>query len=321
MRAAHHGIGRNQPVKQPAIPFECRVPRFADEPDVDHLPPGPAAGLRDLAAVFDDVLFAGMGGGSAVGKGAAIHDDVVLHVLNDHRGLCGVDGKGRHRSCRGRSGGAAHEGFQPRPCLHVHRIDRRRRTDKKRAPILPAPVKVGGFLGNRDFAKLHAVEVVDPDAAGPGHVDVSFGVAFHAIRHTFAVGLNDPAGKKACLGQLAVARDIEHADIGLLRIVHPDELLAGAETQAIGLGEHVAVRHQLRLVSGPMAGWQSIDALKAHFRFALDTKTRHPPIGWVGEVDRPVRADDDVVRRVQLAAFEMAGQNLTRSIGANADNG
>ena len=47
--------------------------------------------LRQAADIVDDALLAGMAGRAGVGEGAAVHDHVVLQILDDHRAALRIE--------------------------------------------------------------------------------------------------------------------------------------------------------------------------------------------------------------------------------------
>ena len=70
----------------------------------------------------------------------------------------------------------------------------------------------------------------------------------------------------------------------------------------------------MSLAAGAVAGWEAIDTLKAQLGLARHAEMLHTPIGRIGEVDRAILADDDVVGRIEFAAPEMAGHHLARAV-------
>ena len=79
------------PFEQRRVERQSRRARLDDEPDVDHRDTTRARRRCEAAGVLDHVLLAGMGRRAGRGEGAALADDVVLHVLNDERATLGVE--------------------------------------------------------------------------------------------------------------------------------------------------------------------------------------------------------------------------------------
>ena len=75
--------------------------------------------------------------------------------------------------------------------------------------------------------------------------------------------------------------------------------------------EKIVVDQELRRSAG---GRHAIDALKAKLMRPFDAIMRGAAIDRIGEIDRPVRADADVVGAVELLALEMRGENLAPTV-------
>ena len=81
--AADQRVGLLDAGKQGGIELQPRGPRLDDVPDVDHRSPRRAEDLGQRLDVAHHVLGRGVGWGARVGEGAALDDQVVLHVLDD----------------------------------------------------------------------------------------------------------------------------------------------------------------------------------------------------------------------------------------------
>ncbi len=265
-------------------------------------------------------------------EGAAVHHHVVLHVLNDQRAArridrvarlgelgCGpIDSRRRSRcrpGCGRRVLAGAHIGLVARSDLHRHRIDRMRRGDVERAPIRPAPGQIADQFGNAQLADQSAVRRIDPDSARRRNPDIAERVAFHAIRHAGLGGRDDVGGEHPAVAEAAAGIDVEHADQMLDGIVDVEPLLVRRKAQPVRLIEQIAVDQQLRRAA---AGRHAIDALEAELARPFDAVDRHPAVPRIGEIDRAVGLDADVVRRIQLQPVEMRRQDLAPPVGAFA---
>ena len=72
------------PSKSGALSVRPGAPGSTDEPDVDHDNAARARDVREPADIVDDALLRGAWAGApGIGEGAAVHDDVVLQVLDD----------------------------------------------------------------------------------------------------------------------------------------------------------------------------------------------------------------------------------------------
>ena len=148
--------------------------------------PSRLAMRRQPLDVLDRVLLAAMLWRTGGRKGAALHDDVVLHVLDDERAARGVElhglafvggaPRGRRRRFGRRACGSprVHERLVARSDLHVDRVEGGRCAHEERAPVPPAPMKIASTSsGTATLAEEPPVRVVDPDAARRRHPDVA----------------------------------------------------------------------------------------------------------------------------------------------------
>ena len=181
-------------------------------------------------------------------------------------------------------------------------------------------MQIGDHLGAVDLADQFAVERVDPDAAGGGDVDIAVLVGLHAVGQAGLQPVLDAAGEESAILQ-PLRRHVEQADIGLLGVVHPHPALAGRKGEAVGLAEQIAVHDQFGLVPRNVARREAIDALKAELQRARHAEMLPATIGRVGEPDRAVIADDDVVGAVQLASLIMRAEDGAGPVGRDARHG
>ena len=129
------------------------------------------------------------------------------------------------------------------------------------------------------------------------------------------VAVADVLGEHAAVGERVVRPDIEHADVRAIGVVDVEQRLVRREAQPVRLLE--VVDEQLDLAA---ARREPVDALEVEVLLALEPEARHAPVGRVGEDDRPVARDDDVVRAVQLLALPVRGERLARSVRLLADD-
>ena len=132
-------------------------------------------------------------------------------------------------------------------------------------------------------------------------------VAFHPVRHALLERRTNARGEHAPARQRTVGGDVEHADQRLHRIVDVEELLIRREAEAVRLIEQQALDEQLR---GAATRRDAVDTLKAELPRTLDAIARHAAIVRIGEIDRTVGADADVVRAVEFLAVEMGRENF-----------
>ena len=143
-------------------------------------------------------LRAGMRRRAGIGEGAALADDVVLHVLNDERAAPRVERRPSASEAGGRGWrstlGEQRRARRRRPRGHVglvaaarpwsHRVDRVGRGHEQRAEIRRRPrSRLATSSGTRTLPSRSPLGRVDPDAARRRHPDIAALIAFHAVGH------------------------------------------------------------------------------------------------------------------------------------------
>ena len=154
---------------------------------------------------------------------------------------------------------------------------------------------------------------------GPGHPDVAELVDLHPVRDA----LLDHAGadaleEHAAVRERAVGVDVVDLDVGARGVVDVQQLLVGREAEPVRHLELVLGDGEVELVLAAARG-DPEDALPAELARALDAEAGEAAVPRVGEVDRPVGADGDVVRAVQVLALPVEGERLADAVGALAD--
>src|ERR1700741_4365366 len=81
---AHHGFAVDEAFEQRRVQSDTGRARLDDEPDMDDDDAARARRGGEAPASFDHPLLPGMRGCAGLGESTAIHDYVVLHVLDDH---------------------------------------------------------------------------------------------------------------------------------------------------------------------------------------------------------------------------------------------
>jgi hypothetical protein len=102
--------------------------------------------------------------------------------------------------------------------------------------------------------------------------------------------------------------------VGARRVVDVHERLVGREAESVRHVELVLRDGEVELVL-TASRRDPEDALPAELPLALDPEAGKPAVPRVGEVDRAVRADADVVRAVQVLALEVEGERLPDAVG------
>ena len=157
-----------------------------------------------------------------------------------------------------------------------------------------------------------------PDALRAGDPDVPSLVDLHPVRDA----LLDHAGADAveehpAVRERAVVVHVVDLDERPRRVVDVEERLVRGEAQPVRHLVLVLPDDELQLVLAA-AGRDHEDALPAELPLALDPEAGEAPVPRVGEVDRPVRADGDVVRAVQVLALVVERERLAHAVGALA---
>ena len=202
---------------------------------------------------------------------------------------------------------ARHVGLAPRPDLGLDSVDRMGRGQEESAKVRTPPGEIGDLFWRAHLAEEIARRRIDPHAARRGHPDIAALVAFHAVGHTLFERRANAGGEDAPVRQRAVGGDVEHADQRLHRVVDIEELFVRREAEAVRLVEQQPIDQQLRRAA---ARRDAVDALEAERARPLDPEAGHAPVIGIGEIDRAVGADADVVGAVELLALEMGRENL-----------
>src|SRR5262245_44620362 len=105
--------------------------------------------------------------------------------------------------------------------VHAHAVDGRRRRDVQRLPVVVAPVEVAGAFGDVDGPEMLALRAKDPNAPGPGDVDVAALVRLHAVDEPALrdVAVADVLRKHASVRERVVRPDVEDTDVRPLGVV------------------------------------------------------------------------------------------------------
>src|ERR1044071_3574846 len=191
-----------------------------------------------------------------------------------------------------------HVGLAPRPDLRLECVQGRRARDEHRVPVGAAPGQVADVLRDPDRSEMLAVRADHPDAARAYDPDVALHVALHPVRDSL---LDDPAAdpleEHASVRERAVGADVVDLDEGARRVVDVEQRLVRREAEAVRLLVLVLLDDELRIAP---TGRNPEDALPAELPLALEAEDGHAPVPRVGETDRAVGLDPDVVRAVQL---------------------
>src|SRR5260221_7511646 len=187
--------------------------------------------------------------------------------------------------------------------IDVERIERLAGGHEETVSLQTAEAKIGAALGQRDAADRlprrredhHTVETVLAHApAGP---EIAVDVAAEAVRRARAGIDEDPA-----LGELlAVGDDVVDADQARYRAGLHDVHLLLVRREAQPVRPVDALGHDRR---PPALAVDAIDVRRQFRRRLVAFVMAEDAEGRIGEPDRIVRFDDDVVRRVEWLAVE-----------------
>ena len=172
-------------------------------------------------------------------------------------------------------------------------------------------MQIGDELGHPDLAEERAGARIDPDAARRRDPDIAGAVAFHAVGNARLQLGTQPGGEDAIGAERAVGVDVEHADQRPHRVVDVELPLVGRKAQPVRLIEQVAIDEKLRLAA---ARRHAVDALEAELARPFDAVDRHAPVPRIGKIDRAVGTHADIVRTVELFAFEMRSDGLAPAV-------
>ena len=155
-----------------------------------------------------------------------------------------------------------------------------------------------------------ALRIPHPDAFRSRHVEIPIPVYFHSVGYAvaFATGLSS---EDAAICQRAVGPEAINANISLLAVIDVKTLSIGGEGQPVGLGQIFC--QQLHFVI-------RIEAIHTLERNLLPLSLRQIE-SRVGEIDRTVRTNDDVVRAIEVFPLVAVGQDLVFAIRLDLDDG
>ena len=151
----------------------------------------------------------------------------------------------------------------------------------------------------------------DPHAFRAGDVHVAPLVELHSVDELAArqiAGADSPR-EDASVRERMTRADVEDPNVGVHRVVDVQLRLVRREAKAVRLGEIVDQELQVSA-----ARRQAVDALEVEFLVAFEAEAGHPPVRRIGEDDRTVGGDDDVVRAVQLAVAPVSCNRLARPV-------
>ena len=157
-----------------------------------------------------------------------------------------------------------------------------------------------------------AVRRDDPHAFRARHVDVAPLVELHPVDELAARRIRRcrfPPRNNAAVRERMIGAESKTADVGVHRVIDVQLRLVRREAEAVRLGEIVDQELQVSA-----ARRQAVDALEVEFLLAFEAEAGHPPVRRIGEDNRTVGGDDDVVRAVQLAIAPVSCNRLARPV-------
>src|SRR4051794_23975509 len=193
------------------------------------------------------------------------------------------------------------------------RVHRGGGADEERLPLRAAPGLVADVLGGEDAAEQLAVAGEHVQAARARDPEIACLVELLAVGDARLEAEPLHLVDHVTAGQRSVGRDREAADVTTVGVVDPERLLVLGEAQAVRLLE--VVDEQLQLA----VGGDAVDALEVELLLTLDSEAGPAPVGRIGEDDRAVRGDDDIVGAVELLALPVRGDHGARAVGLDAD--
>src|SRR5882757_8231904 len=202
------------------------------------------------------------------------------------------------------SGNPSLEGFRTalRNARDVHPdlVDAGARGDVQRLVVGVAELYVGDELGREDRAQMLALGRYDPHPACGRFPDVALDVDLQAVGDSgsrIAADVDEHAAvRDGVVGQDAIAPHVLVA-----AAVRVENFLVGRQGEAVRIRDVVDD-------AGDLAGLDHVDALEVEALARVLLAQAQAAVG-VGEVDGAVALDDDVVRAVELPAFEAVGED------------
>src|SRR5882757_4621097 len=202
----------------------------------------------------------------------------------------------------------------------VDRVERRRAADIKSVSLLAAEAEVGDGFRDVDLAEqiavrrvaAHAVLVrIAPADRAP---DTPFAIAAHPVGNAGLGHFRKDLAVRHLSGRQV---QVEHADMG--RVVRPvresgvediELLLVRREGNAVGLNE--VIDDNLDVTGFRI---DPVDVALFLLRLGFDALIKAADaVDWIGEPDRAIGSDNRVVRRVQLLAIVLVGDDGDRAV-------
>src|SRR5450631_964288 len=211
-------------------------------------------------------------------------------------------------------------GLQSALHTRVDCIERCRAADVKSVSLLTAEAQVGDSFRYVDLAEQIAVFSVAAHAVlvriAPTHgaPDAPFGVTAHPVgnaglghfRKDFAVRhLSGPHIQVEYADMRRVVRPVREAGVEDIEL-----LLVRREGNAVGL--HEVIDDNLDVTGFRI---RSVDVMLFLLRLGFEALIKAADaVGWIGEPDRTIGSDNRVVRRVQLLAIVLVGNDRDRAV-------
>src|SRR3984957_12692627 len=197
--------------------------------------------------------------------------------------------------------------------IHIERVETMATSHEKTVSLAATEAKIRAPLGQRDAANRlalgikdhHPIEVRTPHS--PTGPDIAVHVATKTIWRSGAGVDQHPAGP-----EMAPIDHVEHADLAVRYRAGLDDIkahLVGRETQSI--------RPQDVVGRDSRFARQRVDSIDVGVQFRLGNRSlvkRAKAKGRVGEPDRPVGGDDDIVRRVEPLALKTVDDDGDRPV-------
>src|SRR6267378_206846 len=183
--------------------------------------------------------------------------------------------------------------------VHPDLVDAGARGDVQGLVVGVAELDVGDELRREDRSEMLALGRYDPHSARRRFPDVPLDVDLQAVGDSWSRVAAD-VDEHLAVGHRVVGQDAIAPHVLVAAAVRVESFFVGRKRQAVRVGDVVDDAAHL-------AALDHVDALEVQALARVLLAKAQAAVG-VGEVDRAVALDDDVVRAVELPAFETVGE-------------
>jgi len=194
-------------------------------------------------------------------------------------------------------------------CARSKFVYRSCRGNVQGSEIRISPGKIRWLFRHNDRSKVMSLGVPYPDSLRTRDVKIPIAIDLDSIGDAVALTAR-LFTEDAAVGDRAIGTKIINANVSLLAVVNVEFLAVGRKGQAVGLAEFLGEQSDFA------AGVEPEDTLIGEFLlFSI-----HQVECRIGEVQRVIGAENNVVGAVEFLSFEAIRKDCVFSIGRKADD-